>query len=313
MGHAHGHDHGAHAHAGGVTRAFAIGVAVNLAFVVAEAWYGVLSRSMALVADAGHNLGDVLGLALAGGAALLAQRRPSARRTYGFRRTTILASLVNAAALVLVTGGIAWESARRLLSPADVHEPTVIAVALAGVVVNGATALLFMSQRKRDLNVRSAFLHLASDAALSLGVALAGVVMLATGFVWIDPAVSLVVSALILASTWSVLRGSLNLALDAVPEGIDPDAVRAFLAQLPEVREVHDLHIWALSTTETALTAHVVMPEGACHATFLAEVCRDLHDRFGIEHPTLQVDPASASPCPGSPCSPCAFAPDEVV
>lgn len=297
-GHAHDHGHAPdHDHGPADTRgrAFAIGVGLNLGFVVLEVIFGVISHSMALVADAGHNLGDVLGLALAGGAAWLAQRTPSTRRTYGLRRTTILASLANAIILVLVTGGIAWESIQRLLHPSAISGETVIIVALAGVVVNGTTALLFMRDRKRDLNVRSAFLHLASDALLALGVAVAGGVFLFTGWLWLDPAVSIALSVAILIGTWTLLRGSINLALDAVPDAINPEEVRRLLTSLPNVVEVHDLHIWAMSTTETALTAHLRMTTAMPEPRFIGDVCRRLHDQFGIEHSTLQIEAAETA------------------
>jgi cobalt-zinc-cadmium efflux system protein len=302
----HGHDH-SHEHSNGhgapasFSAAFAIGIALNLGFVVTEIVYGILSHSMALVADAGHNLSDVLGLALAWGAGSLARRKPSKRRTYGFRRSTILASLVNAATLLVVTGAIVWESARRFFEPQEVAGKTVIVVALIGVAVNGSSALLFMKGRKGDINVRSAFMHLASDAALALGVAVAGVVMMFTQWAWLDPLVSIVLSAVILVGTWSLLRGSLNLVLDAVPEGIDPDAVRAYLEALPGVIAIHDLHIWPMSTTEVALTAHLVMPTTTCEPRFLADVCREVDRRFKIEHSTLQVESSDAPDCKHAP------------
>jgi cobalt-zinc-cadmium efflux system protein len=290
--HGHGHDHGPSDTRG---RAFAIGVGLNLGFVVLEVVFGVISHSMALVADAGHNLGDVLGLALAWGAAWLAQRTPSTRRTYGLRRTTILASLANAITLVLVTGGIAWESIQRLLHPTAIDGRIVILVALAGVLVNGVSALAFMRDRKRDLNVRSAFLHLASDAVLALGVAVAGGIFLFTGWLWLDPVVSLALSISILIGTWMLLRGSINLALDAVPEAINPEEVRRLLTSLPNVVEVHDLHIWAMSTTEIALTAHLRMTTGTPEPRFIGDVCKRLHDEFGIEHSTLQIEAAETA------------------
>ncbi len=295
-GHAHHHGHG-HDHGGSAkrSRAFAIGVALNLGFVIVEVVFGVLSHSMSLVADAGHNLGDVLGLALAWGAASLAQRTPSIRLTYGFRRTTILASLANSVLLVLVTGGIAWESIQRLFHPTEMNGKTVIIVALVGVVVNGTSALLFMKDRQNDLNVRSAFLHLAADAVLALGVALAGGLFLFTGWQWLDPVVSIALSIAILVGTWNLLRSSANLLLDAVPDAIDPEKVRRLLTSLPDVVEVHDLHIWAMSTTETALTAHLLTPSGTFEPRFIGNVCKRLHDEFGIEHATLQVEASDAA------------------
>lgn len=301
------HDHHAHAHAhahasSGTDRAFVFGVLLNVGIVVLEAVYGVLAHSMALLADAGHNLSDVLGLVLAGGAAFLARRRATKRRTYGFRRLTLLSAFINGIFLLVALGAIAWESIRRLGAPEPVSEMPVIVVAAVAAVLNAASALAF-ARNQHDLNVRAAFLHLASDAAISIAVVIGALIALRTGWLWIDPALSLAVAALVLVSTWSLFRQSLNLVLDAVPEGIDIDAVRAFLAGLPRVREVHDLHVWPLSTTETALTAHLVMPGNACEPTFLADVCRALHERFDIDHATLQVDPEEAA-------DECALAPD---
>ncbi len=287
-------------------RAFVLGVVLNLAIVVLEVVYGLVARSMALLADAGHNLGDVLGLVLAGAAAFLARRRPTKHRTYGYRRLTLLAALANSVLLLLAVGAIASEAIRRLQAPQPVSEHAVIVVAAIAVVVNGASALVFTRGAEHDVNVRAAFLHLAGDAGISLGVVVSGVIMLRTGWLWLDPAVSLGVALLVLASTWSLLRRSLNLVLDAVPEGIDIDEVRRFLASLPRVRDVHDLHVWPLSTTETALTAHLVMPSNTCEPTFLADVCHELHERFEIEHATLQVDPEDAP-------DPCRLAPEGVV
>jgi cobalt-zinc-cadmium efflux system protein len=309
MGHDH-HDHrdhhGHHHHApSSPGRAFAIGIALNLGFVVVEVTYGVIAHSVALLADAGHNLGDVLGLGLSWGATALATLKPSTRRTFGFRRSTIVASVANALILLFVTGGLTWESIRRLASPEPAQGKTMVVVALVGAVINTASALLFMADSKKDLNLRSAFVHLASDAVLALGVAVAGAVIIFTGWLWLDPAVSIVLAVTILAGTWSLMRKSMNLMLDAVPEGIDPDEVKRYLAALPGVVEVHDLHIWAMSTTETALTTHLVMPGKSCEPTFIAEACRKLHEKFDIDHATLQVDPAEAPTC--------ALAPDDVV
>jgi cobalt-zinc-cadmium efflux system protein len=297
---AHGHPHGMNA------RAFAIGITLNLAFVGVEVFYGIISHSVALLADAGHNLGDVLGLGLSWGATALASLKPSARRTFGFRRTTIVASVANALVLLFVTGGLAWESVRRLVAPQPAQGKTMIVVALVGAAINAASALLFMAGSKKDLNVRSAFLHLASDAVLALGVAATGGVILMTGWLSLDPAASLVLAIAILAGTWSLMKKSLNLMLDAVPEGIDPAKVKMFLGTLSGVVEVHDLHIWAMSTTETALTAHLVMPGSGCEPSFLASTCKLLHDRFDIDHSTLQIDPQEAP-------APCALASDDHV
>jgi cobalt-zinc-cadmium efflux system protein len=286
MGHDHDHSH-APANQG---RAFVIGISLNLGIVVLEVVYGLLSHSMALVADAGHNLSDVLGLALAWGAARLAKRRPSKRRTYGLRKSSILAALANAMLLLVATGAVAWESIERIRNPGVVHGKMVIAVAAVAVVINGASALLFMRDRERDLNMRSAFLHLAGDAAIALGVVVSATIILFTGWYVLDPIVGILVSIVIFASTWSLLRESLDLGLDAVPEGIDPDKVRAHLRGLPGVTEVHDLHIWAMSTTETALTVHLVIPGGAGVSGFFGELSKTLHDNFRIEHVTIQIE-----------------------
>jgi cobalt-zinc-cadmium efflux system protein len=299
-GHAHGHGHG-HSHApANFDRAFAIGAGLNLAFVAAEAAAGFFTHSLALLADAGHNLSDVLGLFLAWGAAVMARRAPTARRTYGLRKGTILASLANAALLLVAVGAIAWEAVRRLASPEPVTAGPVILVAAIGVVINTATALMFMRGQKGDLNVRGAFLHMAADAAVSAGVVIAAVVMMLTGWLWLDPMVSLAIVVVIVAGTWGLLRDSLDLALDAAPRGVDTAAVRAWLERLPGVSGVHDLHIWAMSTTETALTAHLIRPGPAGPAEadgFLHETCAGLHDRFGIGHATLQVEHGDAADC----------------
>jgi cobalt-zinc-cadmium efflux system protein len=292
-----------HAHAStNYNRVFAVAVALNVGFVIVEAWFGVVAHSLALLADAGHNLGDVLGLLLAWGAFHLTRRRPSERRTYGWRGSSILAAMFNALLLLVAVGGIGWEAVQRFGRPGSVIGQTVIAVAAAGLVLNTATALLFVKGRKRDLNLRAAFLHMAADAGVSAGVVAAGVVMLRTGWQWLDPAVSLVIAAVILIGTWGLLRESLDLALAAVPAGIDPEAVAAYLRDLPGVEAVHDLHIWGMSTTEAALTAHLVKPDPRDDDELLARAGRDLHDRFGIGHTTLQWergdDPA---PCAG-PC-----------
>jgi cobalt-zinc-cadmium efflux system protein len=305
----HGHDgHGDHEHRHGlgghhhgppstIGRSFFVGICANFAFVALEAVYGVLSHSMALVADAGHNLGDVLGLVLAWGALTLAKRKATPERTYGFRATTVVAALANGVVLVAVTGGIAWEAVRRLFQPEVVAGRTVIVVALAGVVVNGVSALLFFRERNKDLNVKGAFAHLAADAALSLGVAIAGGITLFTSWRWVDPVVSLIVAAIILGGTWSLLRDAVNLVLDAVPSGIDSRAVAAYLASLDGVRGVHDLHIWATSTTETALTAHLVVAGGAFPPGLHSEIAGVLQKRFRIDHPTLQVEAPGEAPC----------------
>ncbi len=311
----HVHSHAAHeGHAGhghhhapaSFGRAFAIGVGLNLSFVVVEAIWGVLSHSLALLADAGHNLGDVLGLLLAWGSIVLARRVPTERRTYGLRRSTTLAALFNAVLLLMGVGAIVWEAVGRLRNPAPVAAGTLIWVAAIGIAVNTATALLFAAGRKGDLNIRGAFLHMAADAAVSLGVVLAGFAILATGWEWLDPAVSLLISVVILAGTAGLLRDSFNLALDAVPPGIRVSEVKKFLESLPQVCEVHDLHVWGMSTTETAMTAHLVMPNRQPDDCFYRDAAREMHDRFGIEHVTLQVEN-------GDPDTPCRQAPDHVV
>ena len=271
-------------------RAFAIGVTLNVAFVVVEAVFGVLSDSLALLTDAGHNLSDVLGLLLAWGAAVLAKRRPSLRRTYGFSRATIIASLFSGLLLMGAVGAIVWEAVQRLIEPAEPAGMTIVVVASIGVVINTVTALLFVSGKDHDLNIRGAFLHMAADAAVSLGVVVSGAVILAYGFAWIDPVISLVIAAVILLSTWGLLRDSLNLAVDAVPRSVDPAAVREFLTGLPGVHAIHDLHIWAMSTTDTALTAHLVMDEFPDSDQYLTEVSRVLRERFSINHPTIQLE-----------------------
>lgn len=282
-------------------RIFAVAVALNVGFVVVEAGFGVAAHSLALLADAGHNLGDVLGLLLAWGATRLAQRKPSQRRTYGWRSSSILAAMLNAGLLLVAVGGIAWEAVQRFGQPGAVIGGTVIWVAAAGVVLNTATALLFVAGRKRDLNLRAAFLHMAADAAVSAGVVVAGLVMLRTGWMWLDPTVSLVIAAVILVGTWGLLRESVDLALAAVPAGIDPEAVAAYLQDLPGVEAVHDLHIWGMSTTESALTAHLVKPDPRDDDALLERACRELHDRFGIGHATLQWERGGhPAPCVGA-------------
>lgn len=284
--HNHHHEHGTHNY----SRAFMIGTTLNLGFVIIEAIYGYLAHSLALLADAGHNLSDVLGLLLAWGASFLGSRPPTLRYTYGLRRSSILAALINAIALLLVMGGIAWEAVQRFSNPTSVGGSTVISVAMVGIVINTITALMFMSGRKHDLNIRGAFLHMAADAGVSLGVVLAGIAILWTGWLWFDSVVSLIIVAVVVFGTWQLLKDSVNLALDAVPEGIEPMAVQTYLSERPGVSQVHDLHIWAMSTTETALTAHLVMSSGHPGDDFLVQTCKELHNHFGIEHSTLQIE-----------------------
>ena len=272
------------------TMAFAIGVTLNAAFVVLEVVFGFFAHSLALIADAGHNLSDVLGLALAWCAAALSQRAPTERRTYGWKSSSILAALFNAILLLVSVGAIAWEAVRRLHNPPAVEGKTIVWVAAIGIAINAATALMFFSGRKHDLNIRGAFLHMAADAAVSLGVVLAGWAILVTGMEWIDPAVSLAIAVVIVWGTWSLLRDSFNLALQGVPEGIELPAVRAYLASLPHVRAVHDLHVWPMSTTETALTAHLVRDVDDCDCSLLDQAAKDLRAQFQIHHATIQFE-----------------------
>lgn len=288
MGHHHHHHH--HHAPVDAGRAFALGMALNAAFVVIETVAGFWWGSLALLADAGHNLSDLLGLGLAWGASWMGTRPPSARFTYGLRRSTIVAALLNALLLLIAVGAISWESIQRFWEPATASGSAIIAVAAIGVLVNGATALLFVRGQKQDINIRGAYLHMLADAGVSLGVVIAGAVIYYTGWAWIDPAVSLLIAVVITWGTWDLLTQSLHLIFDAVPHEIDPANVRRFLAELPGVTDVHDLHIWALSTTETALTAHLVRPGSTLDDDWLAGVVEALHDRFGIEHATIQLE-----------------------
>lgn len=273
-----------------VRRAFAVGVGLNVAFVVVEVTFGLLTGSLALLADAGHNISDVLGLVLAWVAHLLAQRKPTERQTYGYRRGTILASLTSAILLTVAMGIIAWEAVGRFNDPPDVAPVTVMAVAGVGFVINLVAAMLFYSGRKSDLNLKGAFLHLAADAAISLGVVAGGLAILLSGQAWIDPALSLGIVVLILWGTWGLLRDSLGLAVDRVPREIDPAQVRDYLCRQKGVVNVHDLHIWAMSTTETALTAHLVRPDREQNDEFLHELAENLQTRFSISHSTIQIE-----------------------
>ncbi|MCY7277021.1 MAG: cation diffusion facilitator family transporter [Phormidesmis sp. CAN_BIN44] len=301
MAHPHSHDHHNHGQSSH-NRAFIIGIVLNAGFVATEATFGVLAHSLALLADAGHNLGDVLGLVLAWSASWLVRMRPTQRYTYGLRRSSILAALLNAMILLVAIGGIAIEAIQRFRDPVPVSGGIVIGVALVGIVINGMTALLFMSGRKYDLNLRGAFLHMASDAVVSLGVVLAGIAILTTGWLWFDPVISVVIVAVIFVGTWNLLRDSTNLALDAVPQGVEPLAIRTYLAETPGVAAIHDLHIWAMSTTETALTAHLVMPSGCPDDAFLARIRKELHDRFDIEHTTIQIETGDSLLCAQKSC-----------
>ncbi|AKM10836.1 cation diffusion facilitator family transporter [Croceicoccus naphthovorans] len=290
--HSHGHSHGhAHDHApADFGRAFLIGVVLNTAFVVVEALAGLIYGSMALVADAGHNLSDVLSLLIAWGASVLARKPPSARFTYGLKSSSILAAIANAALLLAALGAILVETLRRLFDPQPVEPGPIMIVAAIGIVINTATALLFMRGRKGDLNIRGAYLHMVADAAVSAGVVMAGLLIWLTGMAWIDPVTSLVIVAIIAVGTWGLLKDSVKMGLLAVPDGIEESAVRDTLAALPGVSAVHDLHIWPMSKTETAMTAHLVMPGGHPGDPFLHDTAEVLHDRFGIEHPTIQIE-----------------------
>jgi cobalt-zinc-cadmium efflux system protein len=304
-GHAHGHDHGHHHHGPGghshapkdFGKAFAIGAALNIGFVAAETVAGLMTHSLALLADAGHNLSDVLGLFMAWGAVILAKKAPGGRHTYGLRKGTILASLTNAVVLLVAIGAIAWEAVRRFADPQPIEAGPVMIVAGVGIVINTATALMFMKGSKDDLNIRGAFLHMAADAAISAGVVVAAAAMWFTGWLWLDPVVSLAIVAVIVLGTWGLLRDSLDLALDAAPRGIDPKAVKTWLAERPGVTEVHDLHIWAMSTTETAMTAHLVRPENPDNDQFLHDICGEMAKRFKIGHVTIQVESGGVATC----------------
>ena len=295
-----GHDHAPAA----FNRAFAIGITLNVAFVAIGAFYGWKVNSLALLADAGHNLSDVAGLVLAWGSALAGKLRPDARHTYGWKRGTILAAFANALLLLVGMGALAWEAIGRLGSPEPLQGVTIMAVASVGIVINTATALMFMRGRESDLNIRGAFVHMASDALVSAGVVVAGGLALWFGWNWLDPVVSLLIAAVIVVGTWSLFRQSLHLLFDGVPEDIDLVAVQAYLASLPGVDRVHDLHVWAMGTSEVALTAHLVMPSGYPDDAFFAVASRELHDRFEIEHSTMQVLKVPFTvPCGGL-CSP---------
>jgi cobalt-zinc-cadmium efflux system protein len=313
FGHAHVHEHDDHDHHGrahghaaaSFGTAFAVGIGLNLTFVAVEFVYGVLANSVALMADAGHNLSDVLGLVIAWIASVLTRRAPSSRYTYGLGGSSILAALFNAVLLLLAVGAIAWEAVLRLFHPEPVASGTVMTVAAVGIVVNGVTAALFASGRKGDLNIRGAFLHMVADAAVSAGVVVAALVILYTGWFWLDPLASLVIVGVIVWGTWSLLRDSLAMSVDAVPASIDPQAVRSYLASCAGVTAVHDLHIWPLSTTESALTAHLVFPGGHPGDEFLAVAASELRQRFGIGHTTLQIEISEETACH--------LAPDHVV
>ncbi len=299
-GHGHGHGHGHHGHGHAPAdfgRAFAIGITLNTIFVIIEASYGLITGSMALLADAGHNLSDVLGLAVAWIGASLATRPPSRRFTYGLRGSTILAALANALLLMVALGAIVLEAVQRLGSAPQVPGRTMMAVAAAGVVINLATALLFARGRKGDINIRGAYLHMAADAGVSAGVVVAGLAITLTGAAWIDPAVSLAIALIIFWGGWGLMKDAVAMSLDAVPTGIDPEAVEAALSALPGVVAVHDLHIWPMSTTETVMTAHLLIPAGHPGDALLRHAEEVMHHRFGIGHVTLQIEIGDGADC----------------
>lgn len=297
MGHHHEHHPGHHHGGQNFTLAFALSVGLNFGFTCIEAIYAIYANSMGLLADAGHNLGDVMGLLLAWGANYLLTKPATARYSYGYKRTTILASIVNALLLVATCTLITYESVGKLLHPVVIQEKIVIIVAAIGIIINGGTALLFIQGHKKDLNIQSAFLHLASDALISLGVLIAGVIILKTNAYWVDPIIGLLIVIAILWGTWGLLRHSINLILDAVPYGIDIKGVSSYLKQLPGVEKIHDLHIWGLSTNEVALTAHLIAPEGGFNSRQYAEISHELHERFKIHHVTIQVEDGKDGAC----------------
>ena len=276
-------------------KAFLVGILLNVLYILVEVFYGLLINSMALLADAGHNLSDVLGLLLAWGAAYLAKTASSKKRTYGLRKSTILAALFNAILLMIAVGAISIEAIRKFISPQPVQGLTMMVVAGIGVLINAVTAALFMRGREKDLNIKGAFLHMAADAGVSLGVVIAGFIIYSTGWLWVDPAISLLIVLVITIGTWGLLKDSFYLSMDAVPKDIDFQEVENYLNGINGVTEVHDLHIWAMSTTETALTAHLVIPDETKDDYFLKKICDDLHSKFGIEHSTIQTEKSAQS------------------
>jgi len=285
-----------HHHTANYGRAFAIGITLNVLFVLVEVFYGWQADSLALLSDAGHNLSDVLGLVIAWGGFYLGKLRPNQKHTYGLGRASILAALFNALILLIAIGGIAWEAVARFSHPVPIEGSIVMWVAGIGVLINGITAWLFMSGNQDDLNLRGAFLHMAADALVSLGVVIAGAVFIWTGWTWLDPAISLAIALVILLGTWDLLRQSLHLSLDGVPASIELNRVRAYLVSLPQVCGAHDLHVWAMSTSDIALSVHLSMPEGHPGDAFLEQIGRELHDRFAIEHATIQIE-IGCEPC----------------
>jgi cobalt-zinc-cadmium efflux system protein len=300
-GHDHQHGGGHHHHHGPVApgdRRYLIAIGLSLTIVAVETVGGFLANSTALVADAGHVLSDVLGLALAGGATWLAARPAGGRRTYGFGKATVLAALANGVVLIFVSGGIALEAVSRLLKPEAVGSLLVMATAGVGVIINSLTARMFARGRKQDLNVRGVFLHMAGDAGISLGVIASAAAILLTGWTWLDPVVSLAIVAFIVWGTWGLLREAADLALDAAPAGADVQSIQEFLALSTGVTDVHDLHLWAMSTTEMALTAHIVRPSYDGGDGFRADLAQELERRFGVRHATLQIEQARSEHCP---------------
>jgi cobalt-zinc-cadmium efflux system protein len=289
----HNHNHGAVLQ--NFNRAFIIGIALNVIYIVVEVTYGLLIDSMALLADAGHNFSDVLGLLLAWGAAYLAKTASTEKRTYGLRKSTILAAFFNAILLMIAVGAITIEAVRKLILPAPVEGTTMMIVAGIGFFINAITAFLFMKGREKDLNIKGAFLHMAADAGVSLGVVIAGFVIVSTGWLWVDPVISLIIVLVITVGTWGLLKDSFHLSMDAVPKGIDLKEVGNYLKGIEGVAEVHDLHIWAMSTTEIALTAHLVIPDEKKDDYFLKKICGELHSRFGIVHSTIQIEKSAQS------------------
>ncbi|MFD0049743.1 cation diffusion facilitator family transporter [Actinomycetes bacterium NPDC127524] len=304
MGHTHSHDH-SHSHQpANFGKAFAVGIILNVIFIAVETVYGISSNSLALLADAGHNLSDVFGLAIAWIAVWLGKKAPSKTRTYGLKRSSILAAMLNAVFLLIAIGGIAWEAIQRFSAPAPAAGATVIIVAVIGIVINGFTAFLFMSGRKKDLNIRGAYMHMAADTLVSLGVVIAGFIMIYTGWEWLDPTVSLIIAAVIFIGTWSLLKESVNLSLDAVPSGIETEEIKKYLNNLPDVIDVHDLHVWGMSTTEAAMTVHLVRSKIEDNDELLLRMNKELHDKFEIEHPTIQIEKGTFA---------CSFAPHDVI
>ncbi|KYC63227.1 cation diffusion facilitator family transporter [Bacillus coagulans] len=303
MSHGHGHQHHHHEPAQ-YGKVFAAGIGLNVLFVAVEAIYGFFSDSLSLLADAGHNLSDVLGLIISWAAVWLGKKLPTKKRTYGFKKSSVIAALLNAIILLIAIGAIFVEAVQRFAHPEPVAGKTVMAVAVIGIIINTITALLFMSGRKTDLNIRGAFLHMAADALVSLGVVIAGAIILFTGWEWVDPVTSILIAVVIFAGTWGLLRESADLSLDAVPAGVDAGAIKTYLEQIPTVLNVHDLHIWGMSTTETILTVHIVRSQIEDNDQLLEKLEKDLHDKFGIEHATIQIEKGTYA---------CGLAPDNKV